>query len=110
MDMQIHVGYPDVIQNPFGIILGIKLVPSSLPKQGPKPLHEMSHPAILMACNLWDNKTEEGEKLWRYYYCHEPSVNARIDKFVREQKLNFNQWYYLDVFDFYGEFPNENDQ
>lgn len=107
MQMKIHTSYPEKIENPFGIVLGIKLIPSGLPKEGPKPLQETNYPAILMACNLWDGGEERVHRHWDWYYCHVPEVNARIDKFVREQTLSFNQWYYLDVFDFNGEFPNE---
>lgn len=102
MQMQIHAAYPAAIQNVLGIVLGIKLIPSGLPKEGPKPLQESGYPAILMTCNEW---TENGvdKHHWDWYYCHDPSINAAIDKFVRSQTLNFNQWYYLDVFDFDGE-------
>jgi hypothetical protein len=99
MQMELHRNYPQAIKNVLGIVVGIKLMPSSLPKEGPISLHEIGYPAILMACNLWE--AEDGDsKHWDWYYCHDPEINAKIDKFVREQALNFHQWYYLDVFDF----------
>lgn len=103
MEMEIHASYPKEIKNPNGVILGVKLIPSGLPKEGPKPLHESGYPAILFACNTWTQQDAPDVNRWEWFYFRDFDMEKAVDAFVRSQMLNFNQWYYLDVISFEGE-------
>ncbi len=102
MQYSITPDYPPVINNKHGIILGIKLIPSGLPKEGPQPLQVAGLPGILMACNLWG---QDDDMYWNWYTPPDGSLTRMIETFIRSQVLSLNQWYYLDVFDFDKEFP-----
>lgn len=100
MDMVLHSAYPNKIENPLGIILAVKIVPNNLPKEGPKPIREANYPAILFACNTWTCKGGPDLSHWEWYYFPDSDLAAMVENFVRQQTMNFHQWYYLDVFNF----------
>lgn len=97
ISLTLYQKYPLQLRNEDSIVLAVKIIPTSLPKEGPLCLQNTESRGILMACNSWIHQGEEIEG-WDWFSPPTPEIEALVAAALKENNCGFNQWYFIDIF------------
>lgn len=97
ISLTLHQKYPLQLRNEDSIVLAVKIIPTSLPKEGPPHLQNTESRGILMACNSWVYQGSEIEG-WDWFTPPSAEIEALIAAALKENGCGFNQWYFIDIF------------
>lgn len=80
-----------------GPLFAFKIIPGSLPKDGPQPTTTSS--GFLFAARDWTGEGDQPEQAWDWFNFADYGERKWVTEKLAQMGLKMNTWYYLDMED-----------